>query len=77
MPVKITVEHTDTFGGDANYAWLNRHNLELKTDSRLAIIRAAKKACGFTGLSAKVSDFGDMIEIRPRGLCQIAFITFD
>ncbi len=73
---KFTVEHTDTFGGDSNYSWVNRTQLETKKDSRLAIIRAAKAYCGFNGRKANVHDYGDMIEIRPRGICQIAFITF-
>jgi hypothetical protein len=77
MAVSIKVEHTDTFGGESNYSWVRRHALEVKTDSRLAIVRAAKKATGFNGIKSKVHDFGDMIEIRPAGLCQIAFITFD
>jgi hypothetical protein len=36
------VEVTDTFGGEANYSWVNRFEVDyLKTNSTLAIVRAA------------------------------------
>jgi hypothetical protein len=73
----FNIEVTDTFGGESNYSWVKRDSLSTKTDSRLAIIRKAKAWWGINGVRATVSDYGDMIEIRPAGLCQIAFITFE
>jgi hypothetical protein len=62
------VEVTDTFGGEANYSWVNRFEVDyLKTNSRLAIVRAAKKAAGWAGLRCQTSDFGDTIEVRQVG----------
>lgn len=76
--MKITVEHTDTFAGEANYDWVKRHSVELKDSaSRLSIVRKAKALCGFNGIRAKVYDFGDMIQITPNGYCQTCFVTFD
>ncbi len=70
-------EHTDTFGGDANYCWVNRTNwTPSKKDSRLSLVRALKAFAGFTGLRCDISDYGDTLEIRPRGLCQIAFAVW-
>ena len=74
--IKFTVQHTDTFGGEANYSWVKNHTLELKNSSRLAIVRAAKKVCGFNGVKSQVTDYGDLIEIRPIGYNQIAFVEF-
>jgi hypothetical protein len=72
----MQVEVTDTFGGEANYGWVNRFNLP-DAPTRLAIVRRAKRAAGWSGLRCAVADFGDMIEVRPRGLCQVMFITFE
>jgi hypothetical protein len=74
------VEHTDTFGGDANYCWVNRYEIEAHgktpTGQRISLVRQAKKLCGLTGVRCDVWDCGDMIEIRPRGICQIVFVTW-
>ena len=68
------VEHTDTFAGEANYCWVRRY--QIKGTGRQTIIRRAKKACGLTGVRCRVTDFGDMFEIRPQGICQIVFVTY-
>ena len=68
------VEHTDTFGGEANYCWAHRY--EIPDASRLALIRRAKALCGLTGVRCDVTSFGDMYEIRPRGLCQVLFVSW-
>ena len=74
----INIEHTDTFGGESNYSWVNRYSEIIGDDSsHLKIVRLAKRLCNFTGCRAKVIDYGDMIEIRPVGYCQIIFITFE
>jgi len=75
--VDFQVELTDTFGGEANYCWKKNASLECKTDSQRAIVRKVKAWCGFTGLPARVENHGDMIAIYPRGICQVAFVTFD
>lgn len=75
----ITIEHTDTFGGEANYSWVRRETIEEpenKPFSRRAIVRKAKAFAGMAGYRTKVTDYGDMIEIRPAGLCQVVFITW-
>lgn len=69
------IEITDTFGGEANYCWVHRETVNLP-ESRRSIVRAVKKMAGWTGLRATVSDMGDIIEIRPAGICQVAFATW-
>lgn len=70
------VELTDTFGGEANYAWCNRQMIELPADaSHLAVMRAAKKAVGLSGVRGRSSDFGDSLEFRPFGVCVVVFAT--
>lgn len=75
----IYIEVTDTFGGEANYAWFKRYKVECKQGenySDIAAIRRAKKEAGWNGLRCKVSKYGDMIELRPYGQCIVMFITF-
>jgi hypothetical protein len=76
----IKFEVTDTFGGEANYSWVNResHKAE-KYPSRLALVRALKKFAGLTHQRCSVSDFGDMVEVRPVGRsapCIVAFAEY-
>lgn len=69
----IQVEVTDTFGGEANYAWVRRY--AIADGTRRALVRRAKRAAGWTGIRCAVSEYGDTIEVRPAGLCQVMFIT--
>jgi hypothetical protein len=74
---KFLFENTDTFGGEANYCWVNREEFTLPDSiSDRALVRRAKAWAGYTGLRCEVSNYGDTIEIRPRGLCQILFVSF-
>lgn len=74
--MKIQFEHTDTFGGESNYCWVRRGEYTgKKPDSNLSVVRQAKRFAGFTGIPCRVENYGDMIAIYPRGLCQVCFIT--
>ena len=70
-------EHTDTFGGDANYSWVNRAEFPIIPATDRMIVRKAKAFAGFTGIPSRVEKYGDTIAIYPRGLCQVCFVTFD
>lgn len=70
-----SVEHTDTFGGEANYSWVRRATIEAP-DSRQAIMRRAKAAVGLTGVRGRTHNFGDMLEFRPYGQCTVMFVTW-
>ena len=74
----IKFEHTDTFGGEANYCWVRHGEYTGKRpDSRLSIVRQAKAFAGLTGIPCRVDDFGDMIAIYPRGICHVVFVTWE
>jgi hypothetical protein len=74
---RFDVEYTDTFGGEANYCWVKRETIEVSRGAkRPTIVRAAKLALGLTGVRCRVTDFGDMIEIRPRDYCTVAFVSW-
>ena len=63
-------EVTDTFGGEANYSWVNRGKIKCKPGedySNLAAVRRAKKDAGWENLRCKREDYGDMIVLRPYG----------
>ena len=73
----LNCELTDTFSGEANYSWVRRASVSVRDGaSRMAIVRAAKAALGITGIPCRVTDFGDMIELRPRKSCTVAFVTY-
>lgn len=72
------IEVTDTFGGEANYSWVRRFPLSVADGAtRPQIIRAAKASIGWTGHRCEVEEYGEDYIIRPRGICQIAFVTWD
>ena len=74
--LNVRVEHTDTFAGEANYCWVNRHEFEAADNvSRRSLVRRAKAECGLTNIPCDVTEWGDDLTIQPRGLCQIVFVT--
>jgi len=88
MPYQIEV--TDTFGGEANYCWVKRERVEDvpaarpgdnagqdQQRARRYLVRRAKAFAGWTGMRCETYDSGDLIEIRPRGLNQICFVTWE
>ena len=73
----IYFEHTDTFGGEANYSWVKREAYASKNRSDLALVRAAKKWAGISGIRCRTESYGDMLALYPRGICQVVFIIFN
>jgi len=71
--IKATAEITDTYGGEANYSWVRRKEIEART--RGGLVRAAKKAFGWEGVRCRKQDCADTIILRPQGMCQIMFIV--
>lgn len=78
-PVVYDCELTDTFAGEANYSWVKRATLIYSAEpTDRALILAAKRALGLTGIKCTRDDWPDTgatIQLDPRGLCQRAFIT--
>lgn len=76
--MKIQLEITDTFGGEANYSWVRRYTLDTPDDiSRRALVRRIKNAAGLTGVRCATDGHGGMIVIRPVGACVVLFATFE
>lgn len=73
--MKYEIEVTDTFGGEANYCWVRRAEIEVDDDiSDLMLVRRAKAAVGYTGVKCRREEWGDRVVLRPIGLLQIMFI---
>ncbi len=71
-----TAEITDTFGGEANYSWVNRAEFTLPAGAtRRQIVSAGKRALGYSGIKCDTFDLGAMYELRPRGECTVIFIN--
>jgi len=71
------IEVTDTLAGEANYAWGYRRVLDAPaTLSRRALVRRVKALIGWTGVRCDVYDYGDMLDIRPRGERFVCFVTY-
>ena len=76
--MKIRGEFTDTFGGEANYSWVRRCELDVPdTLSDRAIVRRIKAELGLTGARASRRDnHGDMIALwNLGGSLTVLFIT--
>lgn len=72
-----SVEVTDTFGGEANYSWVERYSLVApKGLSDRALVRRAKAVAGWTGLRCRRWEYDETIELRPVGTCRVMFVSF-
>jgi hypothetical protein len=68
-------EHTDTFGGQANYSWLRTCEFETAPDaSQRAVVTAGKAALGLTGVRCETIDCGAWYQLRPIGGCTVVFL---
>jgi hypothetical protein len=73
-----TVEVTDTFGGEANYSWVDRYSFESNENSSdRAIMRKAKALAGLSGVRGRTYNHGDMMEFRPYGANIVMFVTLE
>lgn len=92
---RYDVEYTDTFGGEANYSWVQRHVISVpelthygytgSTDGSYAranriasreVMKAAKAACGLTGVRGRTNGYGDSLEFRPYRMATVMFVSF-
>jgi hypothetical protein len=66
-------EYTDTFGGEANYSWVKRGRVESETEA--GAVRKVKAALNMTAYPCRRTSYGEMVELRPAGMCTVIFIT--
>ena len=68
------IEVTDTFGGEANYCWVERSKLRVPGGiSYLALVRRIKAAAGYSGIRGHTYVSGDFVEIRFPERCVVIF----
>ena len=69
------IEVTDTFGGEANYAWVYRYAIRTPDDiSDLALVRRIKSVTGYSGIRGRTYVVsGDSVEIRFPARCVVIF----
>ena len=66
---------TDTFCGEANYAWVRKGEVELPEGaSDLALVRKVKRALGMEGVRCRKEEWGETLVLRPIGQCVVVFI---
>ena len=78
--MKVSLEYTDTFGGEANYDWVRRTDLtpdDVDLRDKRAVVRWARAWAGLTGVRCERDAWHDTISLRPRGMCTVLFITWD
>lgn len=76
--MKVSVTHTDTFGNEPNYGWVNSYDFHMPdTATKRSIVIKAKRAAGMTGVKSDTYDYGDSVTIRPRGYHQVIFVDFE
>ena len=76
--MKMKIEMTDTYGGEANYSWVTRKDVEFKENATdRQIVMAAKKALNITGVKCIKESYGDLIKLKLVNACVVVFITFD
>lgn len=76
--IKLKIEVTDTYCGEANYSWVNRHEVwVLERMSSRERIRVAKAEAGWTGMRCKTENYGDSWTLYPSKLLQVMFVTVE
>ncbi len=74
---KFTVEYTDTFCGEANYAWVKRDTFMVEQGTPDSFIKGfAKQLMDLRGVRGRWEDMGDGFRFTPRGSCTVLFVTY-
>ena len=76
--MKVSLEYTDTFGGEANYGWARHTDLpdDVDLDNERAVVRWAKAWAGLTGVRCRRENHAEMVVLHPRGMCTVLFIVW-
>ena len=67
-------EITDTFGGEANYSWVRRAHVT-RAITRWQARDLALRWAGWLGVKVAVAEIGGTLEIKPRGMSMVMFVT--
>lgn len=73
--MKYYIEMTDTFGGEANYCWVNRFTCEAK--SMKAALTKVKKEVYLSAANVRhtTSNYGDMLRADVKRDCVVFFVS--
>jgi hypothetical protein len=75
MTILAHVEMTDTFGREPNYAWVQRHTLRFPDGTpTVSIVKRAKRELSMQRVPCQRLEYGDTIELRPKGWARVIFI---
>lgn len=66
----VTMPELTHYGYDGSTNFTKCHKVY-----RRELVKKAKAIAGWTGCRCKVTDFGDVIEIRPYGAEMVAFVS--
>ncbi len=71
---KYYIEMTDTFGGEANYCWVNRFTCEAKS-MKAALTKVKQDVYNFPAkVRHTTSDYGDMLRADVKKDCVVFFV---
>ena len=72
--MQYSITYTDTFAGEANYAWVRRTLIDAPDNaSNALLVRRAKRAMDITGRH-RTEPMGDVVAIYPAQSCTVLFI---
>jgi hypothetical protein len=75
--VRINVELTDTFGGEANYCWVKRASFDVPADGTdRQAIRRAKALLDLSGIRHTKDSYGEGIVLNFPNRCMVAFLSY-
>jgi hypothetical protein len=82
MNTNYNVELTDLFGGEANYSWVKRELITIKSRKsgesfnqwERRLVRAAKASLGLTGVRCRKEWLGETLALYPIGSQTVVFI---
>ena len=73
--MKASVEYTDLFAGEVNYAWVKRFDFDATNMTDMQVVRYAKKRLGISGKRAIHSI--NQCDLARYFDSTVLFITFD
>ena len=72
----ILLEYTDTFGGEANYCWVERHEIADTSLSIRKILQTAREVFGINTKLRMQYDTGLERRYNLQGCCRCLFIVW-
>lgn len=71
------LEYTDTFAGQANYAWIKRAEFSVSEYDLPQIKKMGKKLAGISGVPGRWQTIGETLQFKPYRCATVLFIFPD